>query len=63
MTEKERAKDLVQKFASLNPSRITTIPIARESAKVCVDTILEGQNLLRLPLSYWEGVKKEIEKL
>lgn len=65
MTPREKAKDLIEWYAEELPPVEFGVLMERDwcTAKKCaiytMDNILEGKNLLRLPLSYWEGVKKE----
>jgi hypothetical protein len=67
MTPKEKAYDLVQKFKRIDESEIYGDRLSTESAKECaiiaVDEILQGDHLIRTPLSFWKLVKVEIENL
>ena len=65
MNEKEKAKELVDKYYLLVDSNFTeqaTMYTAKQCALVCVDEIIndyEGEPLN----NYWQGVKTEIELL
>ena len=70
MTAKEKALRICQKMGcttmfaeDCNEGRTLPKRIAKMCAVIAVNEILEGQNLLGLPLSYWQDVKKEIELL
>jgi hypothetical protein len=66
MTPKEKAKELFEKMR-LTSHPILTPPSKDKMAKACaliaVEEILKGDHLIRTPLSYWQEVKQEIEKL
>lgn len=68
MTPKEKAIDLVDRFNEHTVQAITHYPNgkmvenkdeAKQCALIAVDEILK----LRVNISYWQEVKKEIEKL
>lgn len=67
MTPKEKALELCKTFhnAPANDELIDGInwQMARECALIAVDEILKGDHLIRTPLSFWNQVKTEIEKL
>jgi hypothetical protein len=65
MTPKEKADELTEKC--YQASRITMQGAntifwgnAKNVAMITVDEILKGEHLMRLPLSYWQEVKKEL---
>ena len=63
MTAKEKSKELVDKFYTLNNIEATDMPIqvAKECALICVDEISEAYS--GDILEFWQEVKQEIEKL
>ena len=68
MTLKDKAKELVEKFAS--PLDVFKINInSKRCALIAVDEILDddvydmSEELFENRISYWEEVKQEIEKL
>ena len=69
MTEKEKAKELVDKF--LNEQNNTEeISEAKQCALICVDEILENiteevmtYKPFMMNTDYWQEVKQEINKL
>jgi hypothetical protein len=75
MTAKEKAKELVEKYMPLVYCYLGSGMLANEydesvakyNAKQCaliaVEEILKGDHLIRTPLSFWQQVKEEIEKL
>lgn len=75
MTPKEKAIELVEKYRNEITRGIvftTEVNFEREKrhterAKACatiaVDLILEGDHLIRTPLSFWQEVKQQISEL
>jgi len=77
MTPKEKARELIDKMylkipAKYDPTLLPHYPIAKQYALIAVDEILNNNN--KIPgnvdglhtienTSYWQQVKKEIEKL
>ncbi len=68
MTPKEKAKQLIDKFAMVNASFSeiggghSDIDIGKPSALICVNEIIELQtDQADWTLSYWEEVKTEIQ--
>jgi hypothetical protein len=69
MTPKEKAKELVLKFAMYLRANLIYDEEANEDAKQCAllavdEMIIFGNQLnIREPMMYWHKVKQEIEKL
>ena len=68
MNPKEKAKELVNKFVDKNiyeENPTDAVAIAKTSALICVDEMLEelGEDYLPKAYKYWQEVKQEIEKL
>ena len=64
MTPKEKADDLINKFADENYfSEQDILEDAKHNALICVDEIILNGFNPRLPFMYWEKVKEEINKL
>ena len=69
MSPKEKAKDLISKFipyaedAEFLIGSDDNVSSAKQCALIAVEEILKGDHLIRTPLSYWQSVKTEIEKL
>ena len=76
MTPKEKAKELVTKFAEIEdeqPIFVISYTQVKKCALICVDEIYklnqlkvgryEGERDIEMYYSYWEDVKQEIEKL
>ena len=69
MTPKEKAKELVEKYLFNNiylPS--LTKELAKQSALICVDEVLEslwntGHSFSNDEINYWQEVKQEINKI
>ena len=69
MTPKEKAKELVEKYLFNNiylPS--LTKELAKQSALICVDEVLEslwntGHSFSNDEIKYWQEVKQEINKI
>lgn len=66
MTPKEKAKDLIQKFAPYADQgefligSDDNVSCAKQCALIAVEEILKGDHL---SLSYWQEVKTEIKKI
>lgn len=74
MTTKEKAKDLVDKFANFqvytigfNPDEFVRLQRAKQCALIAVDEILNEKEYGSDPYyqreKYWKEVKQEIDKL
>jgi hypothetical protein len=72
MTTKEKAKELVEKFADVLPSvfynseESKNYPRAKQCALIAVDEIKEFMSPMvhsKQAYDYWDQVKQEIEKL
>jgi len=69
MTPKEKAEKIVNMFFRLTPAKDTVKEIildqklAKESALLCVNIILQPFLIDYAITGHWEEVKKEIEKL
>lgn len=72
MKAAEKAKKLVEKYHALeqcnNHSDLVLDGnicdhLAKQCALIAVEEILRGDHLIRTPLSFWQQVKEEIEKL
>jgi hypothetical protein len=67
MTEKDKAKELFDKYAMYLRSNLMYDEEAREDAKVCaliaVDEIINNLPLISEIQEYWQEVKQEIELL
>jgi len=74
MTPKEKAEHIYSRFYCKLLEQYGDLPLppnveslVADDAKNCsilaLDIILDGENLIRTPLSFWQSVKTEIEKL
>ena len=70
MTAKEKAKNIYNQMlewvdnAHVYKERNIISTTAKQSALICVDTILKGSRLFYIEdYSYWQEVKQEINKL
>jgi hypothetical protein len=75
MSTEIKAKELVEKFKpymycyrgsgmlSNDYDEKIVMDYAKYCAIICVDEILKGDHLIRTPLSFWQQVKTEIQKL
>ena len=70
MTEKEKAKELVEMFLSIEgPCGNSYSYVAKQSALICVDVILNDVGAKDWELdtgtntNYWQEVKQEINKI
>lgn len=66
MSEKEKAKELVDRFRTLPPSNPYTgidEELAKQCALICVDEIIKDLNPFDVSKNYyWREVKNEINK-
>ena len=71
MTAKEKAKELLKRFMSIEDSKsefikgsvLLTSTEAKQCALICVDEILKAMYVENRGNPYWNEVKQEIEKL
>ena len=63
MTEKEKAKELVDYYADILPLGNNVYKIAKQCSFICVDEILDLDSGYPIDKNYWQDVKSEIEKL
>ena len=71
MTHKEKAKELVEKYLKkIGPyhAETKTKELAKQSALICVDEVLEslwntGHSFSNDEIKYWQEVKQEINKI
>jgi hypothetical protein len=62
LNPKEKAIELVSKMCLLD-CRDENIIIAKQSAFICVDEILENNYGAKFQMIFWQEVKQEINKL
>lgn len=63
MEPKQKAEDLINKMCNVIESPLTRGLLwneGKELASIAVDEILNGDHLIRTPLSFWQKVKEEI---
>jgi|TARA_R110001599_G_scaffold135265_1_gene313537 hypothetical protein len=64
MTAKEKAKELVDRFLSIEgPCGNSYSYVAKQCALICVDEIVKNTLQFSQVLDYWQEVKQEINKL
>jgi len=67
MTPKEKAKELVEKYLKkiieLAYAETKTKELAKESALICVEQMIEACEGYIKGIKYWQDVKQEINKL
>ena len=72
MVAKEKAKELVEKYLKKRVERIDILEklseLAKQSALICVDEVLEslwntGHSFSNDEINYWQEVKQEINKI
>ncbi len=67
MTPKEKAKELFDRFYSIEPVQPIYIGMdkgqSKQSALICVDEILENNYGAKFQMIFWQEVKQEINKL